>query len=99
MPSPTQDQIKSELRRFIVENYLFREDDGNLADDDSFLAKRIIDSTGILELISFLESRFALRIADEDVTPDNLDSIHRITAYVQRKLTDAPTPGEVSRAG
>lgn len=86
MPYQTEDQIKREVRRFIADNYLFRDDDGSLADDDSFLAKGIIDSIGILELMTFLERTFALRIADEDVTPDNLDSIGQITAYVRRKL-------------
>lgn len=95
---PTEEQIRSEVRRFIVENYLFRDDEG-LSDTDSFLAKGIIDSTGILELMLFLEGTFALQMADEDVTPDNLDSIARITAYVQRKLYEAPTQGEAVHAG
>lgn len=76
---------KTQVRDFIVENFLFGEDDG-LEDSTSFLEQGIIDSTGVLELILFLEQAFDIRVADEEVLPENLDSLVQVEAYVARKL-------------
>jgi acyl carrier protein len=77
--------IEKKIRGFVSENFLFREDHGELASDESLLDAGLIDSTGVLELVAFLEKEFQLQMADEDIVPDNLDSIARITAYVARK--------------
>lgn len=77
--------ISSALRRFIGENFMFQEEVKSLADDASFLDSGIIDSTGVLELVCFLESTFGIEVADEEMLPENLDSIRAVTAYVARK--------------
>lgn len=76
--------IKSRIRAFIVENFLFGED-GDLKDESSFLDDGIIDSTGILELVGYLEEEFAITVEDEDLVPENLDSILNVVAYLERK--------------
>ena len=77
--------IASAVRRFIGENFLFREDVEFLSDEASFLEAGIIDSTGVLELVSFLEGEFGIEIADDEMLPENLDSIRAVSGYVQRK--------------
>jgi acyl carrier protein len=77
---------EAQIRRFIEDNFLFREDRAALADTESLLDAGLIDSTGILELVAFLEERFHIRVADADIVPDNLDSIRTIVAYVEGKL-------------
>jgi len=78
--------ISGTVRRFIGENFMFREEVDSLADGASLLDAGIIDSTGVLELVCFLESTFGIQIADEEMLPENLDSIAAIGAYVQRKI-------------
>jgi acyl carrier protein len=72
------------VRAFIVENFLFGNDDG-LMDDTSFLDEGIIDSTGILELVSFLEDEFGIAVGDEELIPENLDSLGNVLAYLEGK--------------
>jgi len=74
------------IRTFVIENYLFGEE-GKLGNDDSFMESGIIDSTGILELVRFLEATFSVKVADEDLIPDNLDSINKIGAFLEAKLS------------
>lgn len=74
-----------ELRRFVVENYLFGKDE-QLGNDDSFLDNGIIDSTGILELVMFLQKTYDIEVYDEDMIPENLDSINRLAAFVELKV-------------
>ncbi len=78
------DTIQQRLRRFVCENFLFGQG-GDFSDDDSFLELGIIDSTGVLELVAFLESEFALSIADEELVPENLDSIENLARFIERK--------------
>ena len=78
-------EVKDKIREFVVENFLFGKDDG-LKDDTSFLDEGIIDSTGILELVSFLEEEFDIAVEDEELIPENLDSIANVTAYLEKKL-------------
>jgi acyl carrier protein len=79
--------IEQCVREYLGKMFLLRGDGGgDLSSDDSFLELGLIDSTGVLELISFLETTFGIAIADEELTPDNLDSVARIVAYVRRKL-------------
>ena len=74
-----------ELRQFIVENFLFGKEDAPLANGDSLLELGIIDSTGVLELVSFLEQKYGFTIQDEELVPENLDSIDRLVQFVRRK--------------
>jgi len=77
-------ELKDKIRQFIVENFLFGQDNG-LQDDASFLDEGIIDSTGILELVSFLEEEFSISVEDEELIPENLDSIVNVVTYLERK--------------
>jgi len=76
--------LTSELREFIAENFLFGQDIA-LADDDSFLEQGIIDSTGVLELVTFIEDRYRIAVDDAELVPDNLDSIERLVRFIQSK--------------
>jgi acyl carrier protein len=78
--------ILGRVRAFIEENFLFREDISDLADGESLLESGVMDSTGILELVAFLESEFSIQMADAEIVPDNLDSIAAISTYLRRKL-------------
>lgn len=79
-------EVETKVRSFIEENFLFREDRSALSDGESLLDAGLIDSTGILELVAFLEAEFRIRMADADIVPANLDSIKAIVAYVEGKL-------------
>lgn len=81
----TGNNIKEKIRVFIVNNFLSGIDSSTLNDDDSFLDKGIIDSTGVLELVTLIEETFNFRIEDEELMPDNLDSINKITVFVSKK--------------
>jgi acyl carrier protein len=81
--------IEQEIRRFVVDNFLFGQDGSGLGDADSFLEHGIIDSTGVLELVSFLETRFGMKIADAELVPENLDSIDGVAGFVRRKAAAA----------
>ena len=78
--------IKAQVKAFIIDNFLMSPRAGDLADDTSFLERSILDSTGFLELVAFLEERFGIQVADEEMVPDNLDSLNAIESYVRRKL-------------
>jgi acyl carrier protein len=78
-----------EIRDFIADNFLFREDRADISDTESLLDAGLVDSTGILELVAFLEQRFNIQMADAEIVPENLDSIGAITTYVKRKMAEA----------
>ena len=80
-------QLNEELRQFVTDNFLFGNKGAGLADDDSFLDKGIIDSTGVLELVAFLERRFAIHLQDQDLVPENLDSIANLARFVASKIS------------
>ena len=82
-----------ELRRFIIENFLYGDQTFQLKDEDSFSGKGIIDSTGVLELVAFVEGRFGISIEDEEMIPENLDSLAKLTRYVARKQQDGSRAG------
>ena len=74
-----------DIRAFIIENFLFGQCTEEFADDDSFLEKGIIDSTGVLELVAYLEEKHGIKVDDEDLLPENLDSVTRVVAFINRK--------------
>jgi acyl carrier protein len=76
---------KESIRRFIETSFLFREGRHGLADDESLLGAGLIDSTGILELVSYLEAEFGIVVQDEEIVPENLDSVRQIALYVDHK--------------
>jgi len=77
--------IKGKIKGYILENFLYGGSSDQIADDDSFLEKGIIDSTGILELVGFIEETFAVKVADEDLIPENMDSINRLGEFILSK--------------
>jgi len=81
--------LKDKLRAFIVENYLYGEEPSDLTDDTSFLDAGIIDSTGVMELILFLEQEFGISVGDTEMVPENLDSLDCLCRYLQGKGVDA----------
>jgi acyl carrier protein len=81
-----RNDILVRVRTFIEENFLFRAELSELADSDSLLENGVMDSTGILELVAFLETEFSIQMTDAEIVPDNLDSIAAIAAYLERKL-------------
>jgi len=76
--------ILPEIRAFIVENFLLGRDSG-FDNGESLLESGVIDSTGIMHVVAFLEERFGIAVDDEDMIADNLESVNRIAAFVERK--------------
>ena len=81
-------EVEQQIRQFIEDNFLFRGDSDSLARDESLLDAGLIDSTGVLELVGFIETEFAIPVADAEIVPENLDLIATITAYVTGKQAD-----------
>ena len=73
------------LRSFILENYLFTDDQSKLNNSDSFLDTGILDSMGILEMIHYLDEEMAIKVAPDEMIPANLDSINNLVAFIQKK--------------
>jgi acyl carrier protein len=78
-------KIESEIRKFVEENFILDGED-HLGEEDSLLEKGVIDSTGVLELVAFLEETYNFKIKDEELVPENLDSIKNISQFIQNKL-------------
>ena len=76
---------KKLIRDFIVTNFLFGAADAKFSDDDSFLETSIIDSTGMLELVAFVETQFGIEVADTELVPENLDSINKLASFIEKK--------------
>ena len=77
--------IHDKVKKYVFENFLFGGRSRNIDSMTSFLESGIIDSTGILEIVHYLEEEFAIKVEDEEIVPENLDSLRNIAAYVQRK--------------
>ncbi len=80
------DELVGKLRAFVTENFLFGRKDENLSSDDSLIEKGVIDSTGVLILVAFLEQNLGVSVQDDEIIPENLDSLNRIAAFAARKL-------------
>lgn len=84
------------IRRFVIDNYLFGEE-GKLGNEDSFMETGIIDSTGVLELVRFVESTYRIKVTDEEFIPDNLDSVSKLVSFIHAKQsTSMEAGGEAS---
>jgi acyl carrier protein len=81
----TTADVAADVRAYIIERFLFGQGGDSLSNDQSFLESGIVDSTGVLEVVMFLEQRFGVKVADEELVPENLDSISRLAAFVERK--------------
>jgi acyl carrier protein len=82
-----QMSVQKELREFLMENFFMDESDDPISDDESFLESGLIDSTGVLEVVSFLEERYGITVEADELDPENLDSISRISRFVMSKLS------------
>ena len=81
--------LRDRIRDFILENYLFTDDVSAIGFDDSLLDEGIVDSTGMLEIIWFLEENFGIAVKDEEMVPENLDSVNRIARFAASRRQPA----------
>jgi acyl carrier protein len=86
---PAPQDVKAVIRFFITENILPQSGLKTFGDSDSFLEKGLIDSTGVLELLEFIEEEFRIKVEDEEIIPDNFDSLEKVTRYIQEKMRHA----------
>jgi len=77
--------LETSIRSYVLRNFLFTDDDGQLQNDVSFLEEGIVDSTGVLELVMFVEETFDIAVEDEEILPENFDSVAQLARYVQTK--------------
>ncbi|MDP3024404.1 MAG: acyl carrier protein [candidate division Zixibacteria bacterium] len=77
--------MEEKLRTFIQNNFLLGDKNRAIKEDESFLQNGIIDSTGVLELVNFIEETYKIKVEDEELVPENLDSIQNLITYIQRK--------------
>jgi acyl carrier protein len=92
-------EVERKVRKFIEDNFLFREDRLGIGDGESLIDAGLIDSTGVLELVAFLEGEFGLRMADAEIVPENLDSIRAIVAFVEGKHAVDSQSSSPAKAG
>ena len=76
-----------QIRSFIFENFLFDADEISLGNEDSFLEQGVIDSTGVLELVEWLEETFSMKVQDEELVPENLDSVNKLSSFITKKTS------------
>ncbi len=79
-------EIENELREYIIDNFMFADDDGTLTKDASLFDNGIIDSTGVLDLVSFIEETYEIQVEDTDLVPENFDSLSNIKASVESRM-------------
>lgn len=77
--------IKQQVRVYLLDNFIMGGNADDLKEGDSFMERHIMDSTGFIELITFVEQSFGIRIEDEEMIPENLDSLDNIEQFVSRK--------------
>jgi len=78
-------EIRDQLKRYIAENLLFSDKEYPFEDDASFLKNGVVDSTGVMELVAYVEQKFGVTVDPKEVVPDNFDSVKNLTAYIKRK--------------
>jgi len=86
---------QQQIRAYIVDNFLLGQDDG-FGNAESLLGSGVIDSTGVLEVVGFLEKTFSIQLSDEDLVPENLDTIQSMAAFVGRKLAGSGAATETA---
>lgn len=89
MSHPTAEAVRTAIRDHILANFLFTEDQAALGDDDSFQETRIIDSMGMIQLIQFMEAEYQIKVQDEEMVPEKLDSVNRLVRFVLGKKGSA----------
>jgi acyl carrier protein len=83
--------VKQEVGDFIASELSLGRDTGTLSPDDDLLAKGLVDSHGVMELVGFIEERYGIAVADEDLTPENFQSLGKIEEFVERKRNGSPS--------
>ena len=78
--------MQDTIRRFVIDNFLAGKEDPSLKNEDSLLESRVIDSTGVMELLEFIEDEYGIAVEDAELTPENFDSVTRVATFVQMKL-------------
>ncbi len=78
-------EAKTIIKTYISDNFLMGQSDIDLEDDTSFLELGLLDSTGVIELVTFLEDEFKIKVEDDEITPENLDTLNKISSYVEKK--------------
>lgn len=86
----TRESVLDQLKSFVVMNFLFGDESRMPDHHDSLLESGLVDSTGVLEIVDFLETDMGVRVADDETVPANLDSIENLTQFVLRKRADVP---------
>ena len=82
-------EVREQIRKYIAETFLFSDNGFNMSDDVSFLDEGIIDSMGVLELIMFTEETFNISVDDDEIKPENFDSVNKLYDYIQRKTSES----------
>jgi acyl carrier protein len=82
------EEISQKIRNFMFENFMYGYDENEFSDDSSFLELGILDSSGILELVVFIENEFEMEVADTEIMPDNLDSVNCVSRFINNKLNN-----------
>ena len=77
--------VKEQIRSYVAESLLFSSNGYEFSDNASFLDKGIVDSTGVVELVLFVEENFGIEVDNDEIVPDNFDSVDNLAAYIQRK--------------
>ncbi len=77
--------LKADIRKYIIDNFLYGQDDNSIGDDVSFLENGIIDSTGVLELVSFVQETYGIRVHDDELVPSNFDSLSKLETFILKK--------------
>lgn len=80
------EDVKDRVKAFLLDNFLMADSAEEIQDETSFMGSHILDSTGFIELISYLEEQFGIRVTDHEMVPDNLDSLKNIEHFVSGKL-------------
>lgn len=79
-------EIEAQIRQYVAQNLLFSDNGFEYENDDSFLQEGIIDSVGVLELVLFVEETFGVNVNDQEITPDNFDSVNKLASYIRSKM-------------
>ena len=82
-------QIEQEVRQFVIENFIFESDNRGFSNDDSFFDTGLLDSMGVLTLVEFVKEKYGISIEDDELLPENWDSVNRIATFVQARLSPA----------
>jgi acyl carrier protein len=86
-------QIEQEVRQFVIDNFVFETSNGDFSNEDSFFDSGLLDSMGVLTLVEFVQEKYGIAIGDDELLPENWDSVSRIASFVQARLI----PAEISQ--